>query len=222
MNYRKTPLVTGEHYHTFNRGVAGSPTFLDKKDFEQAIASFSYYRYREPPLKFSRFKELSLNEKNSLLEQIKNKDKLIEILGYVLMPNHFHFLLKQNTEKGISEFLSKFTNSYSKYFNTKYKRAGPLFQGVFKSVYVETAEQLIHLSRYIHLNPLTSFIVTEKNFLSYQWSSLGDFLKGDSALINPESVLSEFSSSEKYLEFVMNQKDYQRKLKEIEHLTIES
>ena len=83
------------------------------------------------------------------------------------MPNHFHLLLKQTIDNGISHFLSKFTNSYTKYFNTKYNRVGPVFQGVFKSVHIESDEQLMHLSRYIHLNPVVSAVVEKQNLLSY-------------------------------------------------------
>lgn len=222
MSQRKTPLAIGEYYHIFNRGVACSPTFLTKSDYKQAITSLSYYKDVRPFTKFSRFKELSFNKKDSLLKRSGSTDKLIDLVCYCFMPNHFHLITKQLVENGISIFLSKFTNSYTKYFNTKNERVGPLFQGVFKSVHVDSTNQLVHLSRYIHLNPLTSFIVPEKNFLSYPWSSLNDYLEKRNALVNPNSVLSEFASSKKYLEFILNQKDYQRSLKQIKYLLTES
>ena len=197
MDFRKTPLVTGEYYHIFNRGAARLPTFIDKRDYQQATNLISYYNRVSPPMKFSRFKELPIIERDRIINGAGNKSPLVEIISYVFMPNHFHFELKQAFENGISKFLSKFTNSYTKYFNTKHNRAGGLFQGSFKSVHIETQSQLVHLSRYIHLNPLTSFIVDEKNFLSYPWTSLNDYLKGSSAFLNPKPVLSEFSSIEK-------------------------
>lgn len=215
-------LVTGEFYHIFNRGVAKAPTFLEKRDYNQAISSLSHYVFTKPPMKFSRFKELSVNERYKIIKRMEKQNKLSEIICYVLMPNHFHLLLKQTAENGISTFLSRFTNSYTKYFNTKHERVGPLFQGVFKSVHIDTTEQLIHLSRYIHLNPLTSYLVKEKTLLSYSWSSLTDYLKGNSSLINSKYILSHFGSVRQYLEFVINNRDYQRKLKQIEHLVIES
>jgi putative transposase len=222
MSQRKTPLATGEYYHIFNRGVACLPTFLTKADYWQAITSFSYYKNVKPFMKFSRFKDLSFDEKDSVLERSENTDKLVDLICYCLMPNHFHFIIKQLVENGISIFLSKFTNSYTKYFNTKNERVGSLFQGVFKSVHIDSTNQLVHLSRYIHLNPLTSFVVPEKNFVSYPWSSLNDYLENKNTLVNPSPVLSEFSSSKKYLDFVLNQKDYQRSLKQIEYLLTES
>ena len=137
------------------------------------------------------------------------------------MPNHFHFLLKQIAENGISIFVSKFTNSYTKYYNTKRSRTGPMFQGVFKSVYVESDEQLIHLSRYIHLNPVASVIIKDAELLSYPWSSLRDYLRGKPSLLYIEPVLNHFSSSNDYKNFVLDRIDYAKQLEQIKHLTLE-
>jgi putative transposase len=222
MDYRKTPLVIGEYYHIFNRGVAKTPTFLTKSDYKQAIASLLYYTDINPLMKFSRFKKLSIEEKDSVLKRSEDSNKFVELICYCFMPNHFHLLVKQLAENGISIFLSRFANSYTKYFNTKNERVGPLFQGTFKSVHIESEDQLLHLSRYIHLNPLTTFVVLDRDFLSYPWSSLKVYLEDNSRLVNTKPVLSEFSSSKKYLDFVLNQKDYQRKLHKIKYLSIES
>lgn len=70
------------------------------------------------------------------------------------MPNHFHFLIEQTADKGIASHMQRFINSYAHYVNIKYKRVGPLFQGLFKGVLIESDEQFLHVSRYIHLNPL--------------------------------------------------------------------
>lgn len=165
---RKIILATNEFYHVYNRGVARQPTFLTKWDYQQTILALSYYRFINPPLKLSRFKELSYEQRQKYFSDLEGMgDKLVDIISFVLMPNHFHFLLKQAADGGISKFLSQVTNSYTRYFNTKHKRVGPLFQGTFKAVHVETDEQLIHLSRYIHLNPLVTFLVKEKGSLSY-------------------------------------------------------
>jgi putative transposase len=222
MNTRKIPLVIGEYYHIFNRGVAKAPTFLTKSDYRQAVASLFYYMNINPLMKFSRYKNLSIDEKDNFLKKSENSNKLVEIICYCLMPNHFHLVVKQLVENGISIFLSRFTDSYTKYFNIKNERVGPLFQGTFKSVHVETENQLLHLSRYIHLNPLTSFVIPEKEFLSYQWSSLNEYLEEKNSLINTKPILSEFSSPKKYLDFVLDQKNYQRSLKQIKYLITES
>lgn len=206
----------------YNRGVARQPIFLSKWDYEQMLLTLSYYRFTQPQIKLSRFKELSKENQKSFLAELANKnEKLIELVSFVLMPNHFHLLLRQEIDNGISTFMSKAINSYTRYFNTKRERVGAVLQGVFKAVYVGSPEQFIHLSRYIHLNPLVSFIVREKDFLSYPWSSLADFLRGKSFLVDLAPVLSNFGSSQKYKEFIFDQADYAKKLEEIKHLIIE-
>jgi putative transposase len=138
------------------------------------------------------------------------------------MPNHFHFLLKQEKEFGISTFISNFTNSITKYFNTKHERSGPLFGGSFKSELIETDEQLIHVSRYIHLNPVTSLIIREKDLDSYPWSSLGEYLKvRENKIVDTQTVMSHFSSLESYRQFVHDQINYAQEIEKIKHLTIE-
>ncbi len=218
---RKTILATGEIYHIFNRGVARQPTFINKSDYDQALLSIFYYRVKKPPVKLSKFKEINITDRNKILKEIySDRNGLVEIISYVLMPNHFHLLIKQTTDNGISTFMSKFTNSYTKYLNTKHNRPGPVFQGIFKSVHVETEEQLIHLSRYIHLNPLVSFVVTEKNFLAYPWSSLAAYFGPKQEKLASEIVLSSFKDRDAYRKFVLDHADYAKQLELIKHLTI--
>lgn len=219
---RRFPIVTDQFYHVFNRGVAKQPMFLNKKDYEQAMLTLSYYRYSNLTVRLSRFKDLSLSQQQETFENLATKDEsLVKIVSFVLMPNHFHFLLQQVRENGIATFISQFANSYTKYFNTKNSRVGPVFQGVYKAVLVEADEQFIHLSRYIHLNPVTSFIIRESELFSYPWSSLPDFLLGGSSLIWAKPVLDHFKSVEGYRKFVLDQVDYGRKLEEIKHLALD-
>lgn len=138
------------------------------------------------------------------------------------MPNHFHFLLKQLQDNGISIFISKFSNSYAKYFNTKHERVGPLFQGRFKAIHIENDEQLIHVSRYIHLNPVVSSLINTEALESYLWSSYPKYL--DLAMldfVDKEMVMSFFKSEVKYKNFVLDQIDYGKKLEQIKHLILE-
>lgn len=151
-------------------------------------------------------------------------DKLIEIFAYCLMPNHFHLLLKQVADRGVSKFLSQFENSYTRYFNTIYERVGPLFLDQFKSVRIVTEEQLLHVSRYIHLNPYTSYVVKDfESLFSYPWSSLEKyFIQEKSSLCNKEVILSLFKKPDDYRNFILDQASYQRELDKIKHLTIEN
>lgn len=208
MPSRVTPFVNSEFYHVFNRGVARMPIFLNSFDYKRFIKTMVYYQIEGPKPKFSRFSPTgnTLNEKN----------KIVEIVCYCLMLNHFHFLLKQTKDGGITEFVSKLSNSYTRYFNVKNKRIGPILQGEFKSVYVESNEQLLHLSRYIHLNPLVGYLV--KNLEAYKWSSYPEYIgMSNSTICSKGIILNQFNSAHDYKEFVLDQEDYGKKLETIKH-----
>lgn len=222
MSDRKTPLISQQFYHIYNRGVAKQPTFIEKRDYDQAMLALSFYRFRNHLIKLSRFKEFAKDIRIKLLDDLrKSNDVNVKIISFVLMPNHFHFLLQQITENGIADFISKFTNSYTKYFNTKNDRVGPLFQGVFKSVLVEDTEQLLHLSRYIHINPVVSSVIKIDGLSNYSWSSFPDYLKDESNLIWRDPVLENFVNPKEYKQFVLDQVDYAKELELVKHLTLE-
>ncbi len=221
---RKIPLVTNEIYHVINRGAASQPVFLNQKDYLRALETIFYYQNRNLPLRYSFFLRLPTQRRVEALDKLKTKSKfLIEIIAFCLMPNHIHLLLKQLKDNGISAFMGNFANSYTRYFNTKQKRVGPLFQGKFKAVRVETDEQLIHLSRYIHLNPYSSYVVkTFKELENYPYSSFPEYLSPKkSARCDKNAVLHNFRGPLSYKKFVFDQADYQGKLQEIKHLALE-
>lgn len=222
MSGRKVIFANNEFYHIFNRGVARQPIFSDKRDYERLLLTFPFYRFLSPPVKLSRLLQLPQNQRAGILDEMDNKGKkMVEIISFVFMPNHFHLLLRQNINNGISIFLSKSINSYTRFFNIRHRRVGDLFQGVFKAVHVETDEQLIHLSRYIHINPAVSFIIKDSDLISYPWSSLPDYLRRESLVVDMEPVLSNFKSPNEYRRFVFDQIDYGKKLREIKHLLLE-
>ena len=117
----------------------------------------------------------------------KERKMLVEILCFCLMPNHFHLLLRQIKDGGITEFMRKIGTGYTNYFNTKNDRVGALFQGKFKAVHVQTQSHLLYLPHYIHLNPLDLSMPEWRDqkirspkkamrFLeSYRWSSFLDY-----------------------------------------------
>lgn len=222
MPIRITPLVSGEYYHVYNRGVASQPTYLIKKDYERFLSCLSYYRFSNSPFKLSHLLQINKDEKEKLLVNLESDNELdIEIIIFCLMPNHFHLLLKQISEQGISRFMKKISDSYTRYFNTRNERIGPVFQGAFKAVHIENDEQLTHLSRYIHLNPLVSFIVRENNFLYYPWSSFKYYVNNISGFVNTSPVLEHFKNSKDYFQFVLDRADYGRELEKIKHLALE-
>ena len=188
------------------------PIFITNRDYERFLDTFRYYLDEKIEVSFSKS---TRDEKDAI-----PKKPIVEIISYCLMPNHFHFLLKQNYDNGIRDFIRKTTNSYAKYFNVKRKRKGPIFEGKFKAIRVETSEQLLHLSRYIHLNPVVSYITRDIN--SYKWSSYNEFLGTANVQICSKSIiLDQFESPESYERFVLDHEDYGKKLEEIKHELLE-
>lgn len=218
---RKTVFADGQVYHIYNRGVEKRPVFEDVNDHKRAIETIKYYKFRKPPMRLSYFMKLSKKDKQFFgLSGDEKTD--IEILAYCLMPNHFHLLIKQLDVGGVSRFVSKITNSYTKYFNTKYTRVGPLFQGVFKAVRIEDDEQLLHVSRYIHLNPVASFLVDKNALFRYQWSSLKEYVyEVENSICKTELILNQFKQKTEYRNFVLSQVDLAKELELIKHLTVE-
>lgn len=224
MPARYLPLVTGHIYHVVNRGTGLIPIFNNARDYKRFISLANYYRNREVPIRFSKLLTLSHDERKKILkETLAEKNFWVEIIAYCLMPNHYHFLLKQKQDNGIQNFIRLTTNSYSKYFNIKNGRKGTLFEGRFGAVLIQSEEQLLHTSRYIHLNPYSSFLVKNaKDIFNYQYSSLPEYLeKTSNGICKTGSILSHFSTREKYKKFLLDQADYQRSLEKIKHLSLD-
>lgn len=181
---RKTEFSEGEYYHIYNRGTDKRNIFADKKDYERFIY-YLFFCNDSNPLLNSQFHYRGL----ASIQNIKDERKtIVEVVCFCLMPNHFHLLLKQKTEKGIPTFMQKIGTGYTMYFNTKCKRSGSLFQGTFKAKHITQDSYLTHLTRYIHLNPIeiiepdwkNTMIVdkvkTHNYLLNYPWSSYADYV----------------------------------------------
>lgn len=212
-----------EIYHVYNRGVEKRTIFMNVHDYERAIDTFMYYRFSSIPKKYSDFIRLPAKEKILYINTIYAKlPQQVEIIAYCLMPNHFHLLIKQKVETGITRYISNSTNSYTKYFNTKNKRVGPLFQGNFKAVHIETTEQLLHVSRYIHLNPITSSMLSKDALEAYPWSSYSAYLHAlKNTMVTPTPVMENFISVLDYKFFVKDHIGYAQQLEKIKHLVLE-
>lgn len=207
MPSRVVPFVNDEYYHIFNRGVAKMPIYNNVFDYKHFLDTMFYYQVGSPKPRFSFFR-------NKPISLDKNR-KIVDIICYCLMPNHFHFLLQQKNENGITEFISKLSNSFTKYFNVKNKRVGPLFQGEFQSVHVDSNEQLLHLSRYIHLNPLVGYLI--KELKTYRWSSYREYLGLDKGICSKNIILEQFKTENDYEQFVLDQVGYAKELDLIKH-----
>lgn len=222
MPYRQTIFESGCYYHTYSRGINKQIIFHDDHDYRHSLGLIRYYSFSQKKIRYSRFRALTDLLKTKILNSLTSSDKLVEIISFCLMPNHFHFLLKQNKENGISKFMADFQNSYIKFFNTKYHKFGSILQTPFKAELVESDTYLLHLSRYIHLNPYTAELVNSQNDLeNYQWSSLPEYLhQSKTPLINSQVILENFKNLDDFRKFTFDQADLQRELKQTKKSSI--
>jgi len=204
-----------KYYHVYNRGVEKRNIFLDNADYFRFILGIEGFNNTEPLFNLHRFKE---NIKDISLK--KKKEPIVKIVCYSLMPNHYHILLEEIKENGLSKFMQKVGVGYTKYFNKRYERTGVLFQSGFKSKAITTDEYLIHLSRYIHLNALSlvqvnwlkNGVMNKRRVIKflkeYKWHSLPYWDTNKPCLIKlyPEIILEQFSSSnlEGYFDFLLD------------------
>ena len=209
MAIRKDPLVSGQYYHIINRSIAGYKIYNNARDNQRFINALKYYRSPIPMLKISRFLELSDAHQKQIIDS--QTDLVIEITAYCIMPTHFHLLIKQNIDNGITKYINNIEISYTRYFNLKYKRKGPLWESKFKNIRVETDEQLLHLTRYIHLNPTSARLVDNPE--DWKWSSYHEYIKGEENICLYKDIINITPMA--YKEFVNNRKDYQRELSKI-------
>ncbi|MEK7564302.1 MAG: transposase [Patescibacteria group bacterium] len=199
MSIRKIAFVKGEYYHIYNRGNSKQKIFLSKKDYERFLALLYGVNTNE------RFNFFNLQETGGVFAH-KTEDQLVSIGAYCLMPNHFHILITPLTDDGLSKFMQKLSTAYSMYFNETYKRTGGLFEGKFKSVHLNTDNQLKYIFSYIHLNPvklidskwrengLKNIKKTLEYLKTYPYSSFLDYLKED----RKEKLILKFSDFPNY------------------------
>ncbi len=186
------------YYHIYNRGVEKRTIFIDAQDFAVFLSYLKEYLMPkdEKGLR-KKLADASTRpaQKDKILKllHLNNFCDSITLLAYCLMPNHFHFLIKQGDAGAMDAFMSSIGTRYSMYFNRKHKRVGPLYQGVYKAVNVDSENQLLHLSRYIHRNPLGLQGVTLQTLS--QWpNSYSEYLgKRKTDWVNTAEILLYFS-----------------------------
>ncbi len=210
---------SGNLYHIFTKSIAGYIIFPHTVDYQRVIASLKYYQTfrKESFSNYLKVKKITIPEV-SLIE--KGEKTIVEIIGYCIMPTHIHLILEQLEENGISIFINNILNSYTRYFNLKMKRKGPLWEGRFKSVLVQTDEQLLHLTRYIHLNPVTAYIVDKPE--KWKFSSYKEFIgerKIEEKICNFQKFIQ--INPVEYRRFVEEHIDFQREFAKIKKLALE-
>jgi putative transposase len=214
MAYRYDDLAPGEVYHICTRGVEQRDIFRHDNDRRRFSKLLKYYL---PPGKVQSF---------SLAPPVKQEGHiaqegagLIDLLAYCLMTNHVHLLVRENVEGGISQYMHRVLTSYARYFNMSEHRSGSLFLNPFRAVLVDGDEQLLHVSRYIHLNPYVAHMV--KDPLAYQWSTLSAYAGRAKESTCHTSLLLSMMSSTQYKKFVTDEADYARSLADIQHLLVD-
>ncbi len=193
-NSRKKYTENG-YYHLYNRGVEKRIIFENGQDYKVFL---SYLKEYLMPKNIELLQDklsdssISYKEKAQIIKQLRlnNFSDEISMIAYCLMPNHFHFLVKQRNANSIDTFMNSIGTRYTMYFNKKYKRVGSLYQGVYKAVLIESDEQLLYLTRYIHLQSLAS----QGEDLQSQPSSYEDYLgRNVTEWLNPNEILKFFS-----------------------------
>jgi len=184
-------------YHIYNRGVNKQPIFLDSKDY--AVFLNLLKRYLDSKL---------TEDKNG--REYENLHEKLELVAFCLMPTHFHLFVFQHTPEAMTRLLRGVGTSYTGYFNKKYRRSGPLFTDRFKASIINNDAYLIHISRYIHLNPLS--------FRNYEWSSLPYYLgKKQADWVNPGRILELFKDKKDYVDFVNDYEDHKKILDDLKY-----
>ena len=178
-------------YHIYNRGVEKRDIFLDDQDYNVFLHLLKFYL---SPIKSEKHPLSELTGFNPVrVRPLANLGEEVELLCYCLMPNHFHLLIKQKTQDGMKKLLRRLLTTYSMYFNRRYDRVGHLFQGIYKAALIANDSYLLHLSRYIHLNPRE---MTRFNLVSYPYSSYAYYLGEKKAgWLNTDFILSYFKEA---------------------------
>lgn len=210
MYFRGFEFANGFYYHIYNRAIDKKDIFSTRALKLVFIETCQYYLSIERILRFSVYKKLV--HKNFL----PGKDVYGKVAAFCIMPNHFHILMRQIVKNGISNYMSLVLNSFTRYFNSKTNRVGDIFPTPFRAVEIKTKQQLLHVSRYIHLNPYTSRLVNNKiELFNYPYSSVTYYSNRKQTLfpfIYSDDIL-EHQNKKKYLNFIWNNADYQRRLK---------
>ena len=192
------------YYHIYNRGVEKRLIFLDQQDYNVFLSYLKEYLLPKDEKELERRlmdPDTSYKEKDKIMKllRLNNFADEITLIAYCLMPNHFHFFIKQRSELSIDKFMNSLGTRYTKYFNAKYKRVGALCQGVYKAVLIDEDAHFIYLSKYIHKQALAT---PSKAWEADQPSSCPEYFgQRKTKWIHPEEVLGFFSKTNPTLSY---------------------
>ena len=192
---RKIKFTTGELYHIYNRGNNKRTIFSKPQDLNRFLQGMNDFNTINP------IGSLYLN---SFRKELRGStSKLVNFICYCLNPNHFHFIVKQTAEEGITKLMHRIGTGYTRYFNDQYENSGSLFQGRFKANLIDSNKYLLHLSAYINLNGDAHSLRGSASKLSI--SSWNEYIQGDehkkNSLCNKKIILSQFKNLLEYKKF---------------------
>lgn len=214
-NRVKTYLEDG-YYHIYNRGVEKREIFLDQQDYGVFLSYLKEYLLPKDEVELQKRlsdSNTSYKEKDKILKALRMNNFYGEItlLAYCLMPNHFHFFIKQKSALSIDKFMQSLATRYTMYFNKKYKRVGFLYQDTYKAAVVENDTQFIYLSKYIHKQAIASQGRTLQGWSEQPSSYLDYVTKRKTEWVHPQEVLNYFSTTNptlSYQAFVKETEDF--------------
>ena len=222
MPSRRDIFLNNHIYHIFNKTIDRKLIFDIPEVADYFMQLLGYYRSIKTKVRYSVFRRLQQTERQFIEKAVNIKKNFrVEIQAFCLMPNHFHLLLKQKKDDGIVRFLSDVTNALTRYHNELYKRKGPLFLPQFRSRMIVSPEQYIHVSRYIHLNPYSAYVVnTIDELFNYPYSSLKAYIDNTNHTIaDTKQLLYHFNDDGKrYGEFVISNAQHQRTLEYVKYI----
>lgn len=212
---RRDKFIEGEIYHVFNKSISNYGIFKDLANSQRFVNTFQHYNNRLSLKSYSDFNKRTKYNYGNVINPIENT--FCKVLSYCIMPDHYHFLLKILKSDIFSKLIGNMENSFSRYFNIKFDRRGPLWQNSFKVVKIRFDDQLLRVSRYIHLNPVVKRLVDRPE--DWIYSSYKDFITDQSVLKNIKEI--NIGNIIDYKKFVENNDDYLKELKNIKKLTLE-
>ncbi|MBI2074469.1 MAG: transposase [Candidatus Levybacteria bacterium] len=203
---RTKSYVDNGYYHIYNRGVEKRKIFLDDQDYTVFLSYLKNYlmpKNEKELMEKLQDPHISYKEKDKIIKLLRMNNFYGEItlLAYCLMPNHFHFFIKQSSALSIDKFMQSICTRYTMYFNKKYKRVGSLYQDIYKAVLIETEEQFIYLSKYIHKQAVLHQDSTLVSKYDHPSSFLEYLGKRGTEWIHPEEILNYFSNTNQNLSY---------------------
>jgi len=199
--------AANSYYHLYNRGVEKRLIFLEQQDYAVFLSYLKDYLLSKNEKELQeRLLDENINskERDKILKllRLNNFADEITLLAYCLMPNHFHFFVKQKSAGSIDKFVNSLGTRYTMYFNRKYDRVGSLYQGVYKAVSITNEPQFIYLTKYIHRQALASQGEALRSWVEKQPCSYSEYLGiRKTAWVHPEEVLGFFSKSNPSLSY---------------------